>query len=471
MKLRVLVVLLCLMSIGVTAASGELFTQETLGKFCVGIQSDDKTELVQVGVLKQSANQADCAYHALRNGCLIALAALDSQGNHFESLFDKNHMNERFSPSGDWRARIIKERIMLIGRKIICEKLMKSFKGARVVPRSSSREGFPFNDGEQKLIINEKYLKKWDEQELKVLINAVKNVICRFEPEINKKGLHYSFDTEEFYAELMENIPDGTCEKFDEYFSAIDEDFTISWNGELLEKGKIREHTHKGRCLDGQWVEMNEELPLLLRVEKEYGLLKDYPIATALYTGIQQPKDVFDQMTKEDYSEFKKEFINAQLLDDFKAMRDKVQKGEDFVGLILVYLGGDASISVKDELLSTADHTQSLDSRINNGHWVSMVVIARKGKRQYVVADSLHGNLLVNKTIYRVMSFLEGAKIKVPKKKKIEQSLKNTSKKEPTSGGWPLFSWKTLASLGVTASAGWYAYTTYYAQREKAKKS
>ncbi len=503
MKLRILA-LFCLMLS--TSAESIFLTEELLQDSFIGALEGEKSDRIQVRVIDQwskGSTGASCAYHALRNGTLLALGSLFPERGYLDLLHSTEHMKERITfPDGDWRVFIIKERLKLIAQKIICEKLMKSFKGARIVSVDDDRGGMKFNDEKCKLVF-EKHHPDWDVLELEKLVNAVKNISSQFEPQITEEGLYYQLNTQGLYEKMARSLAGS----FNNYFSPLDQEFTITWGGKLLEGGEEMEHSYRiKRPLNGDWLEMNEEVPRLLEREKEHGMLQGTPIDTALYTGIQEPlplESIEESMTEEQYTTYKEEYLDAQLLEDFKAIKDKVRDDEDFVGLILVYLGGDACIGkpsagvlswlldsdTPEKANTTANYTNSFAKEINNGHWIPLVIIASGGKRQYIVADSMgNANRLEDPTINKVIGILEGfgeekrsVRSAASRSKKLSsaemtdvdqapsvtEALRTASKKSEQRSEWSLFSLKTLLAFSGTALGSWLIWRTFFAKPQR----
>ena len=297
---------------------------------------------------------------------------------------------------------------------------------------------------------------------------------------------------------LYRALQEGGREKFDTYFGDIDLDFTITMQGKVQQGDKKIKHKYKiERELNGDWLGVNEPA-LIIRHEIENGLLKDAGIDIAVYGSVVEPvclkdfitlrmnekhakrktknKEPLDKQERKAfrkklrgiYPQFKEKSTADQIGEDMNAIKDKVRNNEDFVGLVLVYLGGDISMSsvIDSSDSSEAGHAQNLGAQTDFSHWIPLVIIASNNHRQYIVADSMaNTNRLHNPTIHKIITYLEGSEQEyedehTAKKKGSRDSRKKSSSKSKnvetaSDSDWSFFSIKSALTVGAAVVGGW----------------
>lgn len=454
----------------VQSAETKLLNRQDLGVALKEVHKiADGVDGMQAKVLNQFATEgstnASCAYQAVRNGSLLALAARypERANEYVAQLYNVDDMKEQLSfPRGKSRLFIIQDRVKDIAKHVITRRLLEHFKGNPVFEKNSVRaRGFTFNTHWQ-MFVNEE---NWNNQiELEMVVKYITAMGGRFEPTITNEGLVYrlTFDAvfESYNVLLMADIKsklrdiadyEGGLKDIDDrrernqeldekrrlqlleqnataharydlltklfnneallrnYLNEIDIEFTITYDGKMVINGNRVHHGFRvNRPLDGDWVE-TQEMPLLLEHEKKQGLLQGSDVEIGIFSSVE-----YEAADEE----------NAHTPEELKVITDKIKAKEDFTGLIAIYVpSGDtkkltwweyffgiSEDNEKSKSKNNAELAEKAAAEGDHGHWISMVVNVKGGRRQYLVADSGGDkSRLKDPAVTRLINILEKA--------------------------------------------------------------
>ena len=422
----------------------------------------DGVDIMQAKVLNQFTTQgstnASCAYQAVRNGSLLALAAHypERANEYVAQLSNVDDMKEQLSfPRGKSRIFIIQNRVKDLAKQIITRRLLEHFKGEPVFEKDSADEGgFTFNRNWQMFFNAEE--ERWNSAiELEMVVKYVTAMGGRFEPTVTDEGLIYHLTFDEVYKGYNTLLADDIKSKLDDiadirgkidaepnqvkkhelenkgaldqarydimlrllnneerlrdYLNAINVEFTITFDGKMMVNGNgVRHGFRINRSLDGDWVE-TPEMPLLLEHETNQGLLQGHAIEVGIFNFVEY------EMAED---------ANNQVPQELNGIVRKLKAKEDFTGLIAIYIpgGGTRKLtwweyffglnedSVKSKNKNDAEIAQNAAAEGDHGHWISLVVNVKEGMRQYLVTDSgSNKSRLKDPAVTKLINILERA--------------------------------------------------------------
>lgn len=418
--------------------------------FLKAYKTHEKGQAVQITVenqctgivgLEGSLQTSSCAYHAIKNGILCALAILNSaeREEYLRSMISGDYSRLLFGlPASPWRLEIMKARFQSVARKVYRKQIARSLKKSRSAER-------------------------------RLIKHCIKNLLP-LDPIQGPEGFRYRADKEQIYAQLTERmntmIRQGSkhagmlkslLDCFNHYFEdTVEVNFAISLDGRCYDPHNPTKTlgTVQGDQY-GTWV-TSSEITCLADYQRTEGLMQTCPSLLVATYG--------DDIGGHDDHAYASENL-AKLY----AVAHETE--DDLIGVVLVYLSSQYEETwwhrltgwFSDQKSSFAGDAYSIQHSYDRGHWVACVISRINKGMQYYVLDSVNSDrVLAHPRVQDLIQIFNGKK-ELPGYQWTRDQVGEAVKKKS-------FLLRTRKWLAATVGLGgltWYAYHWYRTRNQR----